>query len=192
MEEKFDQEKEEKSMLLRLCKEFGISVSPNSKLETLESAISDYLHNIKAENKKIKNNNYAKQTNENTLTNIDKIKEPLRLIYCKINCNNPDKQNIDGELFTVANKNHIISKVVFFKTNTFVPKMLLSSIEEKFYSRGEVVRDKNGKESIKIKTFPEYTVEYLEIPDKDYFEALKQKQLAVQTQTNYEDSTLRL
>lgn len=187
-QEKIEQEKEEKNMLIRLCKEFNIPYSPNTKIENLEQKVVEYFNGIKKENiNSIVKTNTKKYDNKNILTNVDKIKQQLKLVYCRITCNNPDKQNIDGEVFTVANKHHTITKTIFFRTNYWAPDILLNSIKEKFYTRGVLKKNKDGKEVLHIEKLPEYSIEYLPIPDDSYFEALKQKQLALKAQQNYED-----
>lgn len=105
-------------------------------------------------------------------------KKATKLIRCMITCNNPNKRNFQGEIFSARNARiNEIKKFVPFNSPTHVPAILLNMIREKqlqtFYT--EKV---NGNQIKRVKLVSEYNIQELPPLTTEEYNAIRQKQLA--------------
>lgn len=110
---------------------------------------------------------------------VNANKEAMRLIRCRITCNNTNKQSYQGEIFCVRNKNiPELKKFVPFNKVTHIPKIILNMLKEKQYQKFKEERLSNGAKVVKPYLVPEYNIEILSAITPAEFEAIKQHQLA--------------
>lgn len=106
------------------------------------------------------------------------FKRAMKLVRCTISCNNPNKRNFQGDIFSARNASiDEVKKFIPFNTPTHVPAILLNMIKEKqlqtFYT--EKV---NGNQIKRVKLVPEYNVQELPPLTTEEYNAIRQKQLA--------------
>lgn len=106
------------------------------------------------------------------------FKRAMKLIRCTISCNNPNKRNFQGEIFSARNSMiNEVKKFVPFNTPTHIPTILFNMIKEKqlqtFYT--EKV---NGNPIKRVKLVPEYNIQELPPLTTEEYNAIRQKQLA--------------
>lgn len=106
-------------------------------------------------------------------------KKAMKLVRCRIACNNPNKRSYQGEIFAVRN-NVIpeVKKFIPFNVATHVPQIILNMIQEKQLQTFISKRLPNGIETKVTKLVPEYNIEILPPLTAEEFNAIKQKQLA--------------
>lgn len=108
----------------------------------------------------------------------DRLRDANKLVRCIITCNNKNKAEYAGEIFTVQNaKLPEIKKFIPFGEITHVPQMMLNMIMERKYQMFKTKRE-NGVPKTTSHLIPEYVVDILPPITKDELEAIKQKQLA--------------
>lgn len=108
-----------------------------------------------------------------------RTKEAMRLVRCIISCNNKNKTNYKGEIFSVRNAVlPEVKKYVPFNVATHVPQILLNVIKEKDYQlfREEILP--NGNKTKRPYLIKEYNIQILPPISTKELEAIKQKQLA--------------
>lgn len=108
----------------------------------------------------------------------ERNKDAMRLVRCKITCNNKNKDKYTGEIFCVRNKNIEVKKFIPFNIITHVPVILLNMIKEKKYQKFKEEKLPNGIKTVKPYLIDEYNVIELSPITSEEFNAIKQKQLA--------------
>ena len=183
---------DERKGLYQLCKDLGISVSPNAGIEILTQKISEYYAQITSENSvlktKLNKNTKPKISSENIFydKNIDQSK---RLVRCIVTCNNPDKRDATGEIHTAGNAKNLESRYVAYRIAWHVPQIILNSLKEKKYTLAKQEIDpKTNKVVVKTDSFPEYSIEVLDPLTEEEFNAIKQRQLAQQAENRVEET----
>lgn len=183
---------DERKGLYQLCKDLGISVSPNAGIEVLTQKISEYYAQITSENSvlktKLNKNTKPKISSENIFydKNIDQGK---RLVRCIVTCNNPDKRDATGEIHTAGNAKNLESRYVAYRIAWHVPQIILNSLKEKKYTLAKQEIDpKTNKVIVKTDSFPEYSIEVLDPLTEEEFNAIKQRQLAQQAENRVEET----
>ena len=112
------------------------------------------------------------------LNSEERLKEANKLIRCVITCNNKNKSEYQGEIFSVQNaKIKEVKKFVPFGEITHVPQIMLNMIREKKYQMFKTKRE-NGISKTTSHLIPEYVVDILPPITREELEAIKQKQLA--------------
>ena len=108
-----------------------------------------------------------------------RTKEAMRLVRCIITCNNKNKTNYKGEIFSVRNAVlPEIKKYVPFNVTTHVPQILLNVIKEKDYQLFREESLPNGNKTKRPYLIKEYNIQILPPISTKELEAIKQKQLA--------------
>lgn len=183
---------DERKGLYQLCKDLGISVSPNAGIEVLTQKISEYYAQITSENSvlktKLNKNTKPKISSENIFydKNIDQGK---RLVRCIVTCNNPDKRDATGEIHTAGNAKNLESRYIAYRIAWHVPQIILNSLKEKKYTLAKQEIDpKTNKVIVKTDSFPEYSIEVLDPLTEEEFNAIKQRQLAQQAENRVEET----
>ena len=108
----------------------------------------------------------------------ERLREANKLIRCIVTCNNKNKSEYQGEIFSVQNaKIKEIKKFVPFGEITHIPQIVLNMIQEKKYQMFKTKRE-NGIPKTTPHLIAEYNVQILPPITKEELEAIKQKQLA--------------
>ena len=109
-------------------------------------------------------------------------KEALKLVRVRISCNNSNKRNLKGEIFTARNACiNEVKKFVPFNVPTHIPQILLNLIKEKSMQLFYKEKNSKGFTINRSRLVPEFNVEVLPPLTKDELEAIKQRQLADKT-----------
>lgn len=106
------------------------------------------------------------------------FKRAMKLVRCQITCNNPNKRNYQGEIFSARNSMiNEVKKYVPFNVPTHIPSILFNMIKEKqlqtFY-----IEKVNGNQIKRVKLIPEYNIQELPPLTTEEYNAIRQKQLA--------------
>lgn len=106
-------------------------------------------------------------------------KRAMRLVRCQIACNNPNKKDYQGEIFSARNKFiPEVKKFIPFNVPTHVPTILLNMIKEKKLQTFVSEKLPNGMQTKRSKLIPEYNIQVLAPLTPEEFNAIRQKQLA--------------
>lgn len=106
-------------------------------------------------------------------------KEAMRLVRCLITCNNKNKVNYTGEIFSVRNSVlPEIKKFVQFGSPTHIPLIIYNMLKEKQYQMFVEKRLPNSNIVKESKLIPEYNIQILPPISAEELEAIKKKQLA--------------
>ena len=126
---------------------------------------------------------FASLANKHEAVNISEVeKKALKLIRCRISCNNTNKRNLKGEIFTARNAFvNEIKKFIPFNVATHIPQILYNVIKEKFMQVFYEEKNPKGFSIKRSRLMPEYNVEILPAITKQELEAIKQRQLADKT-----------
>lgn len=110
---------------------------------------------------------------------LDAYKKAMKLVRCTITCNNKNKTNYTGEIFSVRNAVvEEVKKFVQFGKPTHVPAILLNMIKEKQYQMFKKTKLPNGNIITENYLTPEYNVQELPPLTPEEFQAIRRKQLA--------------
>ena len=129
---------------------------------------------------RLRNLTFAKAAGQHE--EVDKhtvLKDATKLVRCQISCNNKNKSEYRGEIFSV--RNALIpeqKKFVPFNVPTHVPTIILNMIKEKRYQLFKDEKASNGRTVKRSYTVPEYNISILPPLTTEEFNAIKQKQLA--------------
>lgn len=90
----------------------------------------------------------------------------LALVRCQIHCNNPNKNDLHGEIFSVQNKYvGIVRKFIpygkFTENGYHVPRMLIKMLKAKKYLQVRSVKSSDGTERTETSLAPEFTINEL-------------------------------
>lgn len=112
-------------------------------------------------------------------TGVAQPKEAMRLVRCLITCNNKNKVNYTGEIFSVRNSVlPEVKKFVQFGSPTHIPLIIYNMLKEKQYQMFVEKRLPNGNIVKESKLIPEYNIQILPPITTEELEAIKKKQLA--------------
>lgn len=108
-------------------------------------------------------------------------KECMKLIRCQIYNNNPAKNDLKGEIFSVGNKYvGTVRKFIPYGDVTengyHVPKILVDMLRSKKYQRVRSVRNNDGTERVESTLAPEFTITELEPLTPDQLKELAARQ----------------
>ena len=108
----------------------------------------------------------------------ERLRDAMKLVRCTITCNNKNKAEYSGEIFSVQNaKLKEVKKMVPFGVVTHIPQILLNMIKEKKYQMFKTKRE-NGIPKTTSLLIPEYNIQIHDPITREELEAIKQKQLA--------------
>ena len=108
----------------------------------------------------------------------ERLRDALKLVRCTITCNNKNKAEYSGEIFSVQNaKLKEVKKMVPFGVVTHIPQILLNMIKEKKYQMFKTKRE-NGIPKATPLLIAEYNIQIHDPITREELEAIKQKQLA--------------
>lgn len=188
--------------LKNIAAKLNFSYHPNIGVEKLEQKLKAYCKNNNISFEEISNLNTEKEVNmatEKKETKMDlskltfadlekehnkeasdeRTRDAMKLIRCIITCNNKNKTNYQGEIFSA--RNAIIPEVkkfIPFGVTTHVPQILFNMIKEKEYQTFKEERLPNGNKTMRSHMIPEYNIQVLDPITPAELEAIKQKQLA--------------
>jgi hypothetical protein len=111
-------------------------------------------------------------------TKLDAIAAANKLIRCKITCNNPNKVQWRGEIFTAGNAvMPPIKKFIAFGVPYHVPQIILNMIRERMMQVFYTERTERG-EVKRTRLAPEFTIDILPPLTQAEFDGIKTRQLA--------------
>lgn len=185
--------------LRSIANNFNISFHPAIKEDKLYQKIKEYCEannmnidevmdtstDTKSEDVKENENDYSHfsfnevDKKHNKEEADSRTKEAMRLVRCIISCNNKNKTNYKGEIFSVRNAVlPEVKKYVPFNVATHVPQILLNVIKEKDYQLFREETLPNGNKTKRPYLIKEYNIQILPPISTKELEAIKQKQLA--------------
>ena len=162
------------------------NVKDNAKDEVKDNAKNETKNEVKnTEDKSVKK---TKAEILNELRNKIR-KEKTALIRCRITCHNPNKQDIPGEYFTVANEIvGNIRKFVPFGNATengyHIPRAIVDLLKDRKFQRIFTKKNESNVQIVdleKSKLVNEFTVEELPPLTPAELEELKQRQIATRS-----------
>lgn len=180
---------DERALLLEQANKLGLKVSGNIGLETLRTRIKDHMEG-NTSNDKDSEDEEEKQGEKpeatvKSLTRAERIKahraEHLALKRIIVTCMDPSKKELEGEVFTIANKFlGKVSKFVPFgnEEGWHVPKVLVEDIKARRFTYVKTVR-RNGVDVVvpeSMKDMPAYAVMELPQLTAKELQELKQRQ----------------
>ena len=155
------------------------------------------MSNVKKEEEKVVNSNETKEENklqtelpkDTTFASLTKkmvdkfentaFRRAMKLVRVRISCNDTNKRNFKGKIFTVQNSViPYVKKFVPFNAPTHVPQIMLDMIKEKQLQIFYEERSPSGRKVKKSRLIPEYNVEILPPLTAKELDAIRQKQLA--------------
>lgn len=180
------QDREERKILRQRLATMGISSSPNANLETLRKKFSEACSENNTSNDL--DGNSEKSSGNTTVESAATIaertrKEATKLIRVRIRNLNPYKQDLHGEIFTVAN--NVMGKVSKYipydeaGESYHIPNCFLNMLKSKKFVSFKKTKDPvTGKSTVAQFWSPEFSIEVLPQLTKEELEELALKQEA--------------
>lgn len=115
---------------------------------------------------------------------VDKLensvfRRAMKLVRVRISCNDTNKRNFKGEIFTVQNsKIPYIKKFVPFNSPTHIPQIMYDMLKERLLQIFYEEKSPTGRKVKKSRLIPEYNIEVLPPLTAKELNAIRQKQLA--------------
>ena len=108
----------------------------------------------------------------------ERLRDAMKLVRCTITCNNKNKAEYQGEIFSVQNAVlGEVKKFVPFGVITHIPQIMFNMLKEKQYQMFKTKRE-HGIPKTTSHLIPEYNIQIHDPITKEELEAIKQKQLA--------------
>ena len=188
---KFDLNDEE---IIALCTEFNIekpeSLTDKDRQELIEQIkdkiadknekLEDYLKDFRNASELPKQMTFASLAKKTINKQENSVmRRAMKLIRVRISCNDTNKRNYKGEIFTVQNSViPSIKKFVPFNVPTHVPQIMYDMIKERQLQIFYEERSSTGRKIKKSRLIPEYNVDVLPPLTAKELDAIKQRQLA--------------
>lgn len=176
-------EKELRSKLFKQCKQLGINdIGPNSSIEILTDKLANKLADLNLDSLSNTSNKETKKENKpnvpiKVFRDESPIKKANRLRYCTITCNNPEKAQLQGEIYTCANdKIGVISKYIKFNSKYFVPEIIYNAIKEKQFKIITTEKNSKGETVQKVTYMNEFNIIDHEVNEED-LEIIRNRQI---------------
>lgn len=165
---------------LELLRKRATHMSINFTDETTKEELSDAINSVLSAD--IEEDEVVKNTKTPSLSQYLRLKH-MKQVRIAITNMNPQKSNVPGEIFTVANTHFgTVKKFVPF-TNTedgyHVPQCIYECLRDKKYLRIKKIKGKNGeRDQIKKELLNEFAIQILPPLTKQELEKLAQDQAA--------------
>ena len=129
---------------------------------------------------KLRHTTFAKVAQDQAMTRqIEVHHKAMKLIRCRVTCNNPNKRNYTGDIFCARNAViPEVKKFIPFNVPTHIPQILYNMLKEKQLQQFVSEKLPNGNQVKRSKLVPEYNIEVLDPLTPEEFNAIKQRQLA--------------
>lgn len=168
---------DELDLLKQRADTLGIKYSPNIGLDTLKAKIEEALAGNKPSEPEVA---VAKTHHE---IRHDMQMNQLKLIRLRITNMNPDKKDLQGEIFTVANKFlGTVRKYVPYgeaaEAGYHVPYVIYTQLKARKFLQVKVHQEAGGHTRIEQRWVPEFAIEILEPMTQDELNELARKQAA--------------
>lgn len=182
------QEYELKEQLKTEATELGLSFGPNTGIPKLQAMIDEHKLSNPNAGKKPKldaNAPRVKVNEEKYLSNSSlrnrRINRARKLIRVRITCLNTLKSQWKGEIFTFANDDIVLRRMVPFNKETHVEQALLNMIKNRKY-RPQIAAEK-GKttDSTIVPLVPEFGVVELDPLSPEELKSLGEQQMAAES-----------
>lgn len=167
--------------------QYGIPFGPNSGIKALKEKIAEYKANNPDWNKKEALSANAVRVpvpeSEYLAPHVIKerhIKKLSRLVRVRITCMNAAKTAWQGEIFTFANNNLTLRRMVPFKQETHVEEGILQVIRERKYRPPIQTKKKTTTNARAASMLPEFAIEVLPPLSQDELKGLAEQQLAAE------------
>lgn len=160
-------------MLKKRADMMGIVYSNNIGLDTLKERVANAMQGIKEEPEKpVEDLVDPSLEIDKRKAKISKrefaIKESMKLIRCRINNLNPDKQDLPGEIITIGNELiGTVSKFIPFGEQTedgyHIPQIIYDELQSRKFLNIRTKRDRNNRNQIHVEQnwAKEYAIEVL-------------------------------
>lgn len=180
------QDREERKILRQRLATMGISSSPNANLETLRKKFREACSENNTSNDL--DDNSVKSSENTTVESAATIaertrKEATKLIRVRIRNLNPYKQDLHGEIFTVAN--NVMGKVSKYipydeaGESYHIPNCFLNMLKSKKFVSFKKTKDPVTGKSTSVQFWsPEFSIEVLPQLSKEELKELALKQEA--------------
>lgn len=169
---------DELELLKQRADTMGVKYSPNIGIDALKQKIEDKLAGSKT-------SEAAVETGEETHAQIRQRMqmEEMKLVRLRIANLNPDKKDLHGEIFTVANKFlGTVRKFIPYGEATdngyHVPYVLYKQLKDRKFLQIRVVQQPGGQTEVQQKWVPEFALEILEPLTQEELNRLANKQAA--------------
>lgn len=155
----------------------------NEELKTVETTVdtSKFTKEQQALINKFSKITFVDKEKINKESNTNKsIKEAMKLVRCKIVCNNPNKTDYTSDIFSVQNRYMPeVKRCIPFNKPWHIPQILLNTIKERKYQHFTPKKPTGGGVvGMDVELKPEFTVEILAPISTEEFNVIKQRQLA--------------
>lgn len=158
------QQPSELQLLKQRAKTMGIPIQGNPSVETLKKLIEDKLQGS--------NEGTSKEESTEKLSSQQakhaKIREEaLKLVRVKIQCMNPNKKNMEGEIFSVGNKViGTVKKFIPYSPSSHpegyhIPNVLYRELVNRKYQYFKEVKHNNGTKTHKAEQANEFAIQVL-------------------------------
>lgn len=182
----------ELALLKERADTLGISYKGNIGLETLRNKVNEHIEKGKqpepTETAPVAKSEAPAVDNRSPEQKLrDELrKEHLALVRCRIYNLNPQKNDLPGEIITVANRYlGTVSKMIPFGEATdngyHIPKIIMTELQNRKFQQILIKKDKEtGKEIVTQRMVPEYQIEVLPMLSPEELEELAVRQAAAQ------------
>lgn len=169
---------DELDLLKQRADTMGIKYSPNIGIDTLKQKIEDKLAGNKTSDADAEP---AVETHAQIRHRMQM--EEMKLVRLRIANLNPDKKDLHGEIFTVANKFlGTVRKFIPYGEATdngyHVPYVLYKQLRDRKFLQTRVTQQAGGHTEVQTKWVPEFALEILEPLTQEELNRLANKQAA--------------
>ena len=169
---------DELELLKQRADTLGIKYSPNIGVDTLKQKIEEKLAGNKSSEPEVVE---GEETHAQIRQRMQV--EEMKLVRLRIANLNPDKKDLHGEIFTVANKFlGTVRKFIPYGEATdngyHVPYVLYKQLVARKFLQVRVVQQPGGQTEVQTKWVPEFALEVLEPLTQDELNRLANKQAA--------------
>lgn len=195
-----NQMNDELTLLKQRADQMGITYHPNIGIETLRERVSGKLADTPGQDddqsddaEADQNTNQVSAASGKKLTHKEEEQvirekqwaEQLKLVRIRVACLNPNKKDLKGEIFTVANKYlGTIRKFVPFGEDSdygyHVPFVIYNMMKDRKFIATSRKRDSQGREQVTQRQVPEFSIEMMEPLSPVELEQLGRQQQAAQ------------
>lgn len=175
-----EEQKQEKALLRERLMKMGINTSPNASIETLKKKYNDALEGKTSEPEREDTTGSKEETPTQLRERL--YKENMRLIRCRIVNLNPQKRDLHGEIYTVAND--VLGKVSKYVPwdeageSYHLPYCIYKNLLKRKFLQIKIKKQRNGREIIEQQWVPEFNIEVLPPLTKEELEELAAQQRA--------------
>lgn len=174
-----EEQKQERALLRERLMKMGINSSPNASIETLKKKYTEALEGKTSEPEE-KEDTSKTESPEQIRQRL--YKDNMRLVRCRIVNLNPQKRDLHGEIYTVAND--ILGKVSKYVPwdeageSYHLPYCIYKNLIKRKFLQIKTRKTREGRDIIEQQWVPEFNIEILPPLTKDELSELAAQQRA--------------